>query len=152
MRQWKTALVCGLLCGALCACGGGAGEPFDPETAAQALLETPGVFTETLERLDQDVMLGEYGWEDQDPAEAVCYYSPGGTAEEVTVAAFESEDAAAAFEEAARAHIQDKTEENRDYRPAELPKLDKAVVERRGGTVLVLVCADYDAARSALDS
>lgn len=151
MKKWRMALICGLLCAGLAACGGGAKEPFDPETTARTLLDTPGVFTETLERLDQAVAAGEYGLEGQGGSELVCYYSPGGTAEEVTVVAFEDEAMARDFVDAARAHLEDKAEENRSYRPAELPKLEQAVVERRGGTVLVLVCADYEAAQGALE-
>lgn len=141
-----------LLLTCLAACGGEkAKAPFDPETTAQTLLDAQGVFTETLEPLDQAVVAGEYGLEEQTATALVCWYSPGGTAEEVTVAAFEDETAAAAFVDLARDHIADQKEANESYRPAELPKLEKAVVERRGSTVLVLVCADYDAAMAAID-
>lgn len=152
MKKWSFILGCAALFVCLAACGGGeaAKAPFDPETTAQALLDAPGVFTETLERLDAAVVAGEYGLETLEGAELVCYYSPGGTAEEVTVAAWESEDAAQAFVTAAQGHIADQKEANETYRPGEMPKLEKAVVERRGATVLVLVCADYDAAMAAI--
>lgn len=151
MKRWSMMLGCGLLCACLAGCGGEAKEPFDPESTAQSLLDAPGVFTETLERLDPAMAAGEYGLETLEGTELVCYYSPGGTAEEITVAACESEDAARAFETAAQGHIADQKEANETYRPAELPKLEKAVAERRGCTVLVLVCADYEAAQAALD-
>lgn len=151
MRKWSLILGCALLIACLAGCGGEAKEPFDPETTARTLLDADGVFTESLERLDQAVVAGEYGLEDGAGTRLVCYYSPGGTAEEVAVVAFETESEAKAFVDTARVHLEDKVEENRDYRPAELPKLEKAVVERRGCTVLVLVCADYQAAQAALD-
>lgn len=151
MKKWSLILGCAVLTACLAGCGGEAKTPFDPETTAQTLLDAPGVFTETLERLDQAVVAGEYGLEDRAVTQIVCYYSPGGTAEEVTVASFQDEDLAAAFVDAAKDHLADQKEANETYRPAELPKLEKAVVERRESTVLVLVCADYAAARAALD-
>lgn len=151
MKRWSFILGCAVLFVCLTGCGGETKEPFDPETTAQALLDAPGVFTETLERLDPAVVEGEYGLEGQGASEVVCYYSPGGTAEEVTVVAFEAEPSARAFVDTAQAHIADQKEANETYRPNELPKLEKAVVERRDCTVLVLVCADYDAAMAALD-
>lgn len=152
MKKLCLTLSAVLLLTCLAACGGEeAKEPFDPEATAQTLLNTPGVFSETLERLDRAVVEGEYGLEGQGASEVVCWYSPGGTAEEVTVVTFEAEPSARAFADAAWAHIADQKEANETYRPAEMPKLEKAVVERRGSTVLVLVCADYEAAQAALD-
>lgn len=151
MKKWSFILGCAVLFVCLTGCGGEAKEPFGPETTARTLLDAPGVFSETLERLDPAVAAGEYGLEDPGAGSLVCYYSPGGTAEEVTVVACADEEAARAFETAAQAHIADQKEANETYRPNELPKLEKAVVERRGSTVLVLVCADYDAAMAALD-
>lgn len=152
MKKLCFMLSAALLLTCLAACGGEKTKaPFDPETTAQTLLDTPGVFTETLERLDRAVVEGEYGLEGQGASEVVCWYSPGGTAEEVTVVTFEAEASAEAFVDAAWDHIADQKEANESYRPAELPKLEKAVVERRDCTVLVLVCADYDAALAAID-
>lgn len=152
MGKRVMALTAGLLCLCLAGCGGRASKtPFVPETAARTLLDTPGVFTEELERLDEAVVAGEYGLEEQGVAEVVSYYSPGGTAEEVTLVAFEDPSLAEAFVDTALSHIEDQKEANVTYRPDEMPKLDKAVVERRESTVMVLVCADYEAALAALN-
>lgn len=153
MGKRVTALTAGLLCLCLAACGGRASKaPFVPEVAARTLLDTPGVFTEELERLDEAVVAGEYGLEGQGVAQVVSYYSPGGTAEEITLVAFEDPSLAEAFAaDAAWSHIEDQKEANVTYRPDEMPKLDKAVVERRESTVMVLVCADYEAALAALN-
>ena len=39
-----------------------------------------------------------------------------------------------------------------NYQPDEVGKLDNAIVEQRGASVLLLVPADADAAKTALDS
>ncbi len=161
MRGWRTALAAGCLCGLLAACGGGA-RPFDPEATAQALRQAPGVFSEELERLDPDVAARQYGLEDyllrepedpSDPAEepVVAYCSTGATAEELAVVRFQSDQEAERFETAAWEHIADQKEANESYRPQEMPKLDRAVVERRGESVLILVSADPEAAQAVLD-
>ena len=151
MKWWTTALTAGLLSVILVGCGG-AKQAFEPARTARAMLETPGVFTEELEALDRAVIDGLYGLEGSGAVEAVCWYSPGGTAEEVTVLRFGTKDEAKAFEAQALEHIADAKESNVSYRPQEMPKLDKAVVERRGDTLLILVSADYDAAQAALDA
>ena len=150
MKRWTVALLAGLLCLTLAACGGEK-QAFDPQKTARALLDTPGVFTEELEELDRPVIDALYGLESGE-VEAVCWYSPGGTAEEVAVFRFGTADQAQAFEVTAWEHIADAKEANENYRPQEMPKLDKAVVERRGETLLILVSADYDAARATLDA
>lgn len=152
MKKVLFAVISGLLCLALAGCGGGgAKKPFDPSVTAQTLLETPGVFTEDLERLDREILEQLYGLEGRSVSQAVSWYSPGGTAEEVTVLLFESDSAAEEFVKTAQAHIADQKEANESYRPQELPKLEKAVVEQRGASLLVLVAADYDAAEKALE-
>ena len=62
--------------------------------------------------------------------------------------------AAAAALEAVQAHVSDRRESEAEtqYKPEDLPKLDKALTEQAGNTVLLVVCADYDAAQKALDA
>ncbi len=149
MGKVRAALTAGLLCLFLAGCGG-AREPFDPAGTARALLDAPGVFSEELTQLEQPVVDQLYGLGDSGAVETVCWYSTGATAEEVTVLRFESEDAAEAFVDRAWDHIAQQKEANETYRPQEMPKLEKAVVEQRGETLLVLVAADYEAAQAIL--
>lgn len=144
--SWTLAAVMAL---ALCACGGEA-KPFDPVETAAALLEAPGVFSEELERLDNFTAIPLYELSDYEWVEIESYHSTGATAEEVTVLRFLSEEKARDFEAKAQSYLADQREANESYRPQEMPKLEKAVTERRGETFLILVCADYEAAQTAL--
>lgn len=124
--------------------------PFDPATTAQALVEEPGVFSETLEPLEESVALTLYGLEDQAGVEVTSYHSTGATAEEVTVLRFAGEEEAKAFVPRAQLYLADQLEANGGYRPLEVPKLESARLERRGTDVLLLVAADYQAAGALL--
>lgn len=149
MKRLGILLVSGVLIAGLCACGGK--EPFDPEGTTRALLETEGVFSEELEELEEPILLRLYGLEDRgDLTAAKGYGSTGATAEEVSVFAFADAEAAQEAMETLEDRLACQRESNQDYRPQEMPKLDKAVLERRGETLLFLVCADYDAARKVL--
>ena len=55
--------------------------------------------------------------------------------------------AAAALED----YVQGQITENENYRPAEIPKLESALVDQRGSTVLLVVANDLEAAQSALE-
>ena len=129
---------------------GGKKPPFDPAVTAQALVEAPGVFSETLEPLEEAVALALYGLEGQDGVEVTSYHSTGATAEEATVVRFADEAAAKAFVPRLQLYLADQLEANGGYRPLELPKLENARLEMRENSVLLLVAADYQAAEALL--
>lgn len=147
-RLWSLMLAAALLLG-LAACGGEK-ESFDPEGTVGALLETQGVFSEELERLGTAIALAQYGLGGYLEVEVTAYRSTGATAEEAAVIRFASQEDAKDYESKAAAYLEEQKEANVDYRPQEMPKLEKAVVERRGATVLILVAADYAAAEPVL--
>lgn len=74
--------------------------------------------------------------------------------EELAVLRMADAEAAAAALEAVQAHVSDRRESEAEtqYKPEDLPKLEKALTEQAGNTVLLVVCADYDAAQKALDA
>lgn len=148
-RLWRLTLAAVLALG-LTACGGGAA-PFDVETTARSLAETPGVFSETLEPLEEPVALAQYGLEEKEGVAVSAYHSTGATAEEVAVIRFGSREEAVDYQDWADSYLDAQRKTNRDYRPQEMPKLEKAVAERRGETFLILVCADYEAAQGCLE-
>lgn len=169
MKRWGRLALAALLCLALAACGGGERAPFDPETTARALVSEPGVFSEELERLDTVIAVRQYGLENYlteeqaalEPAEptgqygggalrVAAYRSTGATAEEVAVMAFADEDQAKEYEAWLPSYLEEQREANVDYRPKEMPKLDGALIQRRGNAVLLLVAADHEAAGKVL--
>lgn len=147
-RLWSMILAAALAL-SLTACGGEK-EPFGPEETTAALLGTQGVFSEELERLDGPIALAQYGLGGYLDVEVAAYRSTGATAEEVAVIRFGSEEDAKDYETKAAAYLEEQREANVDYRPQEMPKLDKAVTQRRGNTFLILVAADYAAAETVL--
>ena len=122
-----------LLCLALTACGGGGAvgqTPYDPETAAQALLDS-GAFSDALDTVDQD--------------------TAAALPDEIAVLVLTDEDAAAAALDGLEARVADQKAVLESYQPDEVSKLDSAIVEQRGNSVLLAVAADAEKARAALD-
>lgn len=145
MKKGLCALLACLLL--LCAgCGGAArGEAsFPPEQTVRALLES-GAFSERLEELSPALL---FSLDVQDGS--VLYYSPGGTAEAAAVLVASDAAEAASMEKTLGAWVENQAEAERDYRPAEAEKLEHAILERRGETVLLVVAADWDAAANAV--
>ena len=59
-------------------------------------------------------------------------------------------DKAETAETALKDYVQSQIDANTDYRPAEIPKLESALVDRRGETLLLVVASDLDAAKGAV--
>lgn len=133
----------------LCACGGGAAEPFDPASTASALLDS-GAFSENLEQLDQDVACMLYGIDESTVTGSAVYGSTGATAEELAVFTLTDEAAAQTAKTALETRVADQKAVLESYQPAEIVKLDAAIVEQRGSSVLMVVAADAEAAQAAL--
>lgn len=154
MKKSLSVITCAALTLSLSACGGGGGDPsaaFDPSADAQTLLETSGVFGETLEAIDQATACALYGIDEATVTSSAVYVSPGTTAEELAIFAFSSSEDAETATTALGYRVEDRKEELEDYLPDELPKLDKAVVETRGASVLLVIAADYGPVESFLE-
>ena len=78
-------------------------------------------------------------------ADAETYRSSGATCEEVALLTFADQAATQTAANALDLYIAGQIQANRNYRPAEIPKLEKAFLERRGTTVLLVVANDYEA-------
>ena len=74
---------------------GGGPDPYDPETAAQALLDS-GAFSDALDTVDQDTAAALYGIDADTITGSAVYTSPSAGAEEIAVLVLTDEDAAAA--------------------------------------------------------
>ena len=139
------------ICLLLSACGGGGAAPFDPASAAQALRDS-GAFTEALEETDLDTSCMLYGLDADTVTGSAVYTSLSAGAEEIAVLTLKDKDGADAALAALKARVEDQTEALRDYQPAEVSKLENAIVEQRGNSVLLAVTADHDAAQAAVDA
>ena len=152
MRLIPAALT---LCLTLTACGGDSGDSqaagaFDPATAAQALLDS-GAFTDTLEAVDAEVAATLYGVDAADITDCSVYTSLSAGAEEIAVLVMADETSATAAMDGLEKRVADQKAALESYQPDEVAKLDSAILEQRGSSVLLAVCADADAARAAID-
>ena len=148
----------------LVACGGGetaTEKKTEPEpTYHRSVLDelvAKGAFSEELETLDADTAfmlyrLEDYGLKQEDLAEAWVLRSAGATCEEVALLALAGQDdkMMAAAEQAMKDYIQNQIDTNVDYRPAEIPKLEQAIVSCKGWSVLTVVANDLDAAKAVI--
>lgn len=141
------------LCLTLTACGGGNGNTasgYDPASTAQALLDS-GAFSETLSQLDQDTAATLYGLDPESITDCAVYGSLSAGAEELAVIALKDEDTAAAALAGLEQRIDDQKAALENYQPEEVTKLDNAILEQNGNTVLMVVAADNQAALDVLD-
>lgn len=133
----------------LSACGGGE-KPYSVKDTSLALLEAEGVFSEELVALERAVFVPFLGIDGEKLDVGEVYVSSGSTAEELAVLEFASEDDAVTAVAQLEEHLDSQKESNENYRPQEMPKLDKAVIRRRKNTLLFLVADDYEAAEKAI--
>ena len=137
------AVVCLL---ALAGCGGqSGGEAGYTKEQVQELLDS-GAFTDVLDELDCDTAWALYGLEEaglsrEDLTDGVIYRSAGATCEELSLLIFADSGAAKTAQGALESYLQSQIENNQDYRPGEIPKLEDAVLRQEGSTVLLAVSA-----------
>ena len=123
---------------ALAGCGGqSGGEAGYTKEQVQTILDS-GAFTDELDELDCDLTDG------------VIYRAAGATCEELSLLIFSDSGAAQTAQGALEAYLQSQIENNRDYRPGEIPKLEDAVLRQEGSTVLLAVSADTPAVEALL--
>ena len=141
------------LCLTLTACGGGGGAQaeFDPDAAAQALLDS-GAFDDTLDTVDASVAAALYGVDEDDITDCAVYTSLSAGAEEIAVLVMADADSAAAALEGLEKRVADQRAALESYQPDQVAKLDGAILEQRGSSVLLAVAADADAAKAAVDA
>lgn len=149
-------LICGMVCCLLLLSGCGTGEPekeasFPAAVTTQALLDS-GAFSEQLEELELEIAAMLF-WLEGDVTDyegSKVYYSTGATSEVAAVIALRDAGQAEAVETALSNWVSGQIEAERNYRPAEVEKLEHAIVEVRGSSVLLVVAADWEKAQTAI--
>lgn len=124
---------------------------FPATVTTQTLLDS-GAYSEQLEELELDIAVMMF-WLSGDVTEyegSKVYYSTGATAEIAAVISVADEGKVPEVEEALKAWVDSQIEAERDYRPAEVPKLENAIIESRGSSVLLAVAADWETAEAAI--
>lgn len=156
MKKLLTAALALALMLGLSACGKGQNDapPLYSTSHVEAMAKA-GAFSEELEELDGDIAFALYGLaaaglEREDLKECTVLRSAGATCEEGAVLVFTGADKAETAEGALKDYIQSQIDENTDYRPAEIPKLENAYIDRRGETLLLAVASDLEAAKKAV--
>ena len=124
-----------------------------PTAFESADLETilaAGVFSEELELVDAELVFGLYGLSADAVTDCTAYLSTGASAEEIVLFTVADEAGVAAIEDACDWRIEDQTFGYKDYKPTEVPKIENAIVEVRGNTVLFVVANDWEGAETAI--
>lgn len=115
----------------------------------QAVLDS-GVFEDELASIDTSYSEMLMGIAASDYTAAVIYGSTGATAETVAVFETDGSDSAAALQEKCEAYVTRQTQSYADYKPAEVDKLEHAVIKSSGRYVILCVAKDYDNAEKLI--
>ena len=149
-------LICALLCCLFLLGGCGTAEPqkeitFPATVTTQTLLDS-GAFSEQLEELELDIAMMLF-WLEGEAADyegSKVYYSTGATSEMAAVIAVRDAERVESVKTALDNWVTGQIEAERNYRPAEVEKLEHAIVEARGNSVLLVVAADWEKAEAAI--
>ena len=135
-----------MMLGLLAGCGTKDTKNVDAAKAADDL-KSALTFQDELSEATQELRDRTYGISADDVVSGKLYLSSGATAEEIAV--FEAKDDAAAERllAAAKERVEAQKTAFEDYAPAEMTKLNNAVVERNGKIVALCIADDSSAAQ-----
>lgn len=151
MKKIAIALLAAVLALCLTACGGGDSQKdIDLDALAADILDS-GAFSDLLSQPAGGVPAKIYGFEEGDVSQCVMYYGTGATAEEIFLAKAADSAAASRLAESCRKRVSDQKAAFENYVPAEIPKLDSAVLETSGDYVFLVVSGDSQAVRAVMD-
>ena len=150
-RLLALAALWAAVCLSLAACGGEEDKaPFTQEDVETLL--TSGAFSEQLEPVDGELVCTLYGLDAAAAAGCTAYLSTGATAEELVLWTAAQEQDVQTLADACQARVDAQIAAYEDYGPAEVAKLEQALIQTRGNTVLLVVASDADAAAQAVDA
>jgi len=109
------------------------------------------IYDDILSQMPDGMTERFYSMDNGDVVRSILYYGTGATAEEICILQCTDEKAAAKAEANAHTHIENQKTSFKNYVPAEIPKLDNAVVEVSGVYVIVVVSKDASTAQSIIN-
>lgn len=125
----KRILICMLAILCLCGCGKDKTVSLDVKKLGDQLADELS-YDDQLTQLSEEMSRRLYCYTDQQVEESRVYVSTGATTEEIAVFRCVDEDEAQSLENAARRRIQTQIESVRNYQPAEVERLENALVQR----------------------
>jgi len=151
-RALSAIMVLCVFAAALASCGGGDSEKsheYDVDEFAAKIVES-GAFSDILSEVQDDIVISYYGFDAADVEEMKVYISTGATTEEVGLFKCKDGEAAARVLEKAQERSQSQRTAYQSYAPAEIPKIDDAVIKADGAYVFYIVANDYGPVNSLL--
>ena len=142
--------LCVVFCLILTGCGGDKAEVRPFEAADVDTILASSVFTDDLQQVDAELVYGLYGLSADAVTDCTAYMSTGASAEEIVLFTAADESGVEAIQSACDWRVEDQTFGYKDYKPTEVPKLENAIVEVRGNTVLFVVANDWEGAAEAI--
>lgn len=151
MKKTLTLLLALLLCAMLTACSAPAAAPKDCAAVSQAVLASQ-TFPENMTEQTAKRMLKVLGLEENQIAQGVMTLDASRvTAEAVVVLTAADQQQLAAVQAALEGYRQSMLMQYRDYKPAEVPKLEAAKVYTNGLQCALLISSDQSTAHQALE-
>ncbi len=103
----------------------------------------PGPLPTGWREIDRDIACTLYGIDETTVSDCAVYGSTGATAEELAIFTFSNHDDAGTALTALQNRVADRKEALASYQPDEVTKLEGAVTQARGNSVLLVIAADY---------
>lgn len=132
-------------------CSGASGKDIDGDALYSDLKAL--AFTDELVDMDMSAIENYYFFDDTGVIEKarVCKSASGATAEEIAVITVKSASDVESIKKALEMRVDDLAFNFENYVPAEMNKINKAIVTSNGRTVVLVVTDDLDNAQSTID-
>lgn len=151
MKKLAVAVVSLILLFVMGGCAGGGAKDIDVNKVADDLM-TKITYKDELGKLTDDMFDSVYKIDRSLVKNAVAYTSSGATAEEIVAIEMNSADDVKTAETALKDRIKYQRDGYSDYGPAEVPKLDNAVIKSSGNYIFMSVSDDNAKAEEVLKS
>lgn len=146
-----TAAVLAVAVLALTGCGKGSGSDvtIDPAKLADSL-NTSVITNDKLTQTSSDMLGTIYFFEDGQVVNSKAYMSSGATADEICIAEAKDADAANAVVKLFKTRVENQKNLYKSYNADEVTKLDSAIIDSEGKYAVLVVCDDYEKAKTLL--